>query len=110
MADKVAERTNGELSETAQRYDRLRKSIPLIQKPNVLVLTHGILGTFPKEVAVILWMVRKFDTFNEGNDPWHEHDFGALDYKGKSIFWKIDDHGGYEGYELVLTVMLASEY
>ncbi|OPY69946.1 MAG: hypothetical protein A4E57_00824 [Syntrophorhabdaceae bacterium PtaU1.Bin034] len=110
MADKVAKRTSGELSETAQRYDRLRKNIPLIQKPNALVLTSGILGAFPKEVAVILWMVRKFDTFNEDNDPWHEHDFGAFEYKGENIFWKIDDHGGYEGYELVLTVMLASEY
>jgi hypothetical protein len=25
-------------------------------------------------------------------------------------FWKIDDYNGNEGYDLVLTVMLASEY
>ena len=48
--------------------------------------------------------------FTEDNDPWHEHDFGAFEYKGEKMFWKIDDYHGNEGYDLVLTVMLASEY
>lgn len=110
MADNATDRRNGDLSETAQRYDRLRKSIPFIRKPNVLLLTCGISGTFPSEVPLILQMVKEFDAFNEGNDPWNEHDFGAFDFRGEMIFWKIDDHNGHENYELVLTVMLASEY
>ena len=65
----------------------------------------GALGTFSPGQ-----MVKEFDAFNEGNDPWNEHDFGAFDFRGEMIFWKIDDHKGHEGYELVLTVMLASEY
>jgi hypothetical protein len=55
-------------------------------------------------------MVKEFNTFTEGNDPWHEHDFGSFDYKGEKIFWKIDDYEGNEGYELVMTIMLAEEY
>ncbi len=110
MADNATDTRNGELSETAQRYDRMRKSIPFIQKPNTLVFTCGIAGTFPNEVPLILQMVKEFDTFNDANDPWHEHDFGTFEYGGKRLFWKIDDFGGHEGYELVLTVMLASEY
>ena len=110
MADNATDRRDIEPSETAQRYDRLRKSIPFIRKPNVLLLTCGISGTFPNEVPLILQMVKEFDAFNEGNDPWNEHDFGAFDFRGEMIFWKIDDHKGHEGYELVLTVMLASEY
>ena len=110
MADKATDRRDGELSETAQRYDKLRKSIPFIRQPNVLLLTCGISATFPNEVSLVLQMVKEFDAFNEGNDPWKEHDFGAFDFRGENIFWKIDDHNGHEGYELVLTVMLASEY
>ncbi len=110
MADTATDKRNGELSETARRYDAFRKSIPFIRKPNVLLLTSGLSSTFPDEVPLILQMVKEFDTFNEGNDPWHEHDFGAFDFRGERIFWKIDDYAGHEGYELVLTVMLASEY
>ncbi len=110
MADKATDVRNEEPSETAQRYDRLRKSIPFIKKPNVLLLTRGVSETFRDQVAVILKMVKEFDAFAESNDPWHEHDFGAFDFKGEKIFWKIDDYRGHEGYELVMTVMLASEY
>jgi hypothetical protein len=110
MANKATHRRNIEVSETAQRYDGLRKSIPFIRKPNILLLTCGISGTFPNEVPLILQMVKEFDAFNEGNDPWNEHDFGAFDFRGEKIFWKIDDYGGHKDYELVMTVMLASEY
>ena len=97
-------------SETAQRYDALRKSIPFVQKPNLLCCTRGIMAMFPDEVPLILKMVKEFNAFTEANDPWHEHDFGAFEYKGETMFWKIDDHRGNEGYNLVLTVMLASDY
>ena len=53
---------------------------------------------------------KRFKDFNQDNDPWEEHDFGAFSYDGKKIFWKIDDCQGMEGYSLVLTVMLAEEY
>ena len=97
-------------SETAQRYDALRKSIPFVPKPNLLCLTRGVTATFPDEVSVILKMVKEFSAFTEGNDPWHEHDFGAFEYKREKIFWKIDDYGGQDGYELVMTIMLAEDY
>ena len=97
-------------SETARRYDALRKSIPFVPKPNLLCLTRGFTATFPDEVPVILKLVKEFSAFTEANDPWHEHDFGAFEYKGEKIFWKIDDYGGQEGYELVMTVMLAEDY
>jgi hypothetical protein len=97
-------------SRVAERYDAFRKTVPFIQKPNVLLLTRGVADTFPDDVPIIMKMVREFDAFNEGNDPWKEHDFGAFNFRGEKIFWKIDDYNGHEGYELVMTVMLASEY
>jgi len=110
MANEAPDNGSAELSETAQRYDRLRKSIPFVRPPDTLVVTGGLATAFPDDLPSILTKVKDFDEFTEGNDPWHEHDFGAFDYKGETIFWKVDDYNGNEGYDLVLTVMLASEY
>lgn len=67
----------------------------------------------------LMQAIRSFDDFNENNDPYKEHDFGRIDWKGDKIFWKID----YYDQELacyedpligtcrrVMTVMLAEEY
>ena len=110
MANEATNNGKMELSETAQRYDRLRKGIPFVRRPDILVVTGGLAAAFPDDLPSILAKVKEFDEFSEGNDPWHEHDFGAFEYKGEKMFWKIDDYNGNEGYDLVLTVMLASEY
>ena len=80
------------------------------EPPDTLVVTGGLAAAFPDDLPSILTKVKEFSTFTEDNDPWHEHDFGAFEYKGEKMFWKIDDHRGNEGYNLVLTVMLASDY
>lgn len=85
------------------------------------VLTAGIRANMPQDVAAIINKVRTFKDFNEGNDPYSEHDFDAFDFKGKKIFWKIDyydhnfefaspDAADPELTNLVLTVMYADEY
>ena len=94
---------------TAERYDLLRKSIPFVYKPNVLLLTRGIVHS-GMDLDEVLRRVREFNDFREENDPWREHDFGGIALDGNKIFWKIDDYGGQDGYDLVLTIMLAEEY
>ena len=65
--------------------------------------------------------VRSFDAFSEDNDPWGEHDFGAIEIGGQKIFWKLDCYDPTLTYQSenaanealthrVLTIMLASEY
>ena len=65
--------------------------------------------------------VRDFDRFSEDNDPWGEHDYGAVEIDGEKVFWKLDyyDPTLTRGSEnpaneavthRVLTIMLASEY
>ncbi len=110
MADEATDSGNTDLSETAQRYDRLRMSIPFVQPPDTLVVTGSLAAAFPDDLPSILTKVKEFSTFTEDNDPWREHDFGAFEHKGENMFWKIDDHRGNEGHNLVLTVMLASDY
>ncbi len=95
---------------TADRYDLLRHSIPCIAKPNMLVVTRGIAAQFDGRLDEVLSRVKNFCAFTHDNDPYKEHDFGAFELDGEKIFWKIDDYDGCDGYELVLTIMLASEY
>ncbi len=94
--------------------DALRQSLPNLAPPNLLLITRGIATLGSEAVREILQEVKEFNDFSEDNDPWGEHDFGSFCYQseepGKKIFWKIDDYAGQEGYNLVLTVMLAEEY
>ena len=84
-----------------------------------VIITAGVqaLGN----VDAVLRQVQVFEAFTPDNDPYAEHDFGAIRYQGQTIFWKINC------YDLdlhmhspapsdktvtarVLTIMLAEEY
>ena len=63
----------------------------------------------------------KFDRFDEDNDPYGEHDFGALEVEGERLFFKIDyydhdlsahspDPADPSVTKRLLTIMLADEY
>lgn len=65
--------------------------------------------------------VRSFEAFEPGNDPYEEHDFGAVEVDSVRAFWMIDyydrefrctssDASDPAVTERVLTVMLAEEY
>ena len=85
------------------------------------ILTQGVLAYDPLTVAELLIAVEDFDGFTPDNDPYAEHDFGAIKLSGDTFFWKFD----YYDLDLqmhspdpndptitarVLTVMLAEEY
>ena len=85
------------------------------------VLTAGIRNNSSENIANIISKVRNFNDFNEGNNPYGERDFGAFDFKGQKIFWKIDyydrnfefaspDAADPTVTNRVLTVMYADEY
>ena len=84
-------------------------------------ITDGIFALDGDDRDAILEKVRTFEAFTEDNDPHGEHDFGAFDFKGERIVWKIDtyDSACKFGSEnpadpaqttRVLTIMLADEY
>ncbi len=86
-----------------------------------IMLTHGIQSLGGDAVAAILSKVRSFNRFNEDNDPYGEHDFGAVDHAGNKVIWKIayydptltsgsDDPADPVKTARVLTIMLAEEY
>jgi hypothetical protein len=72
-----------------------------------LVLTAGVSALEAEQVRAAVDAVRAFDQFDD--DPYGEHDFGAVDGGGgEKLFRKID----YDPAKTtrVLTIMLASEY
>jgi len=86
-----------------------------------MVMTPGIADLAPDDLVQVLAKVRGFESFEEGDDPYGEHDFGAFDHGGQKIFWKIDtyapcmtrgseDPGDPAQTTRVLTVLLAQEY
>lgn len=86
------------------------------------VLTPGIAAMSAQDLQEMCKHIRAFDAFTPGNDPYGEHDFGTLHFKGDTVFWKIDyfaDADCLFGTEhaddpkrsyRVMTVMLAEEY
>ena len=105
------------INEIALQNDNFRKHL----SQGTLVLTQGIRSNTKEDLEAIITKVRTFDTFDENNDPYGERDFGAFDYKGKKIFWKIDyydqeflylspDASNPRVTNRVLTIMYAEEY
>lgn len=86
-----------------------------------VVITAGLQDRGSAFVESAYHAVRTFDQFSDDNDPWGEHDFGAVEIEGERVFWKIDHYDPTltQGSEnpaneavthRVLTIMLACEY
>ena len=86
-----------------------------------LIITRGIDLLGEETVDCILNLVRRFDDFSNRNDPFGEHDFGAVEYEGNTVFWKIDcfdldlmnqspDPSDPHVTRRVLTIMHGEEY
>ncbi|ABW31519.1 DUF3768 domain-containing protein [Acaryochloris marina] len=83
--------------------------------------THGVDALSSEDQQELFRLVRTFDDFNPSNDPYGEHNFGCIKFKGEVFNWKIDYfapnliHGSVDPSDLtkttrVLTLMHSSEY
>jgi len=97
--------------------DQFRRSLT----GGLLHITRGVIALGGKQQAAILDAIASFDGFGPDNDPYGEHDFGALTIDGTRTFFKIDcfdraltghspDPADPSVTTRVLTVMLAEEY
>jgi hypothetical protein len=86
-----------------------------------LVITRGVSARGNDFVDRAVRAVRDYADFNEGNDPYGEHDFGTFTLDGSELDWKIDYYDTNLEFgspnpadpdvtRRVLTVMLAEEY
>ena len=95
-----------------------------------VVITAGIAALDEATQQHIFAAVQQFDAFDEDNDPWHEHDFGAVEVAGclpgsattcECVIFKLsyydltramhsEDPADPTKTERVMTIMLADEY
>lgn len=99
----------------ARVNDEIRRKIPAVLKPHLLMLTDEVAALPINELSQLLVLVRDFNSFTEDNDPYNEHDFGKIDFNGMSFFWKIDYYDPelksfQENGTRVVTVMFTHEY
>lgn len=125
----------------AEKIERIRSlNDAARQQPGVAgraTMTIGFASLDERDRHHAVSQIIAFDQFDEGNDPYGEHDFGAVyrlhtgewvqrrpdkeDAISQTIFWKIDcydkalEFGSEAPWDVerttrVLTIMLASEY
>jgi Protein of unknown function (DUF3768) len=117
VSDDAAKTPNAETLAIRAINDTFRRTF----QGGRLMLTAGIIDLGLEAQRAILMKVGAFDAFSGDNDPYSEHDFGAIDHAGDKIFWKIDYYDPTLTYgsdnpadpaitTRVLTIMLAGEY
>jgi uncharacterized protein DUF3768 len=85
------------------------------------VITAGVAALGSAAVLRLTQTVAVFDDFCHANDPYEEHDFGAFEFNGVQIMFKIDyydktltahspDPADPSVTERIITLMLANEY
>jgi hypothetical protein len=85
------------------------------------VMTQGIAALGSEAVHRLVQTIAVFDDFCTANDPHGEHDFGAFEFDGTPVMFKIDyfdkdlnfhspDPANPAVTERVITLMLAEEY
>jgi len=83
--------------------------------------TNGVHALGAEIMNELVTAIIGFDDFDSGNDPYGEHDFGAVTVEENRVFWKIDycgldmvsgspDPANPKITNRVMTIMLASEY
>lgn len=110
-----------ELEEKVSRIRRLNDEARITGLWCLLVFSRGLHVLGSHAMREIRQIVADFDEFDQDNDVYEEHDFGAVDFGGHNIFWKIDCYDKSLSQASpnpaderlttrVLTIMLAEEY
>jgi len=109
---------------TVERRERICALNDQLRRFNTggrIMITKGVVAEGETFLTTALLMIAAFSDFSEANDPYGEHDFGAVTVGRERLFWKIDyydqsltcaavDPAQEDGCVRVLTVMKAEEY
>src|ERR1700679_1072083 len=71
-----------------QKVRELNDAFRTSLKGGQVMMTRGIAAR--SDLDEIFGRIRSFDSFNQDNDPYDEHDMGGFRVGQNSIFWKID--------------------
>lgn len=106
---------------TTSRIAKLNDELRRGRGEGQVMITPGVAALSPGDQIQLLKAVQRFNEFGDDNDPYGEHDFGAVQLGGETYFWKIDcydvsmttaspDPGDPSVMRRVLTIMRADEY
>jgi hypothetical protein len=109
------------MSSPTEQIRALNDQLRLKLSTGLAVITPGVAALGPEAVDLIVKTISVYDDFCHANDPHEEHDFGAFEAEGETIFFKIDyydnglschstDPADPSVTKRVITIMLASEY
>jgi uncharacterized protein DUF3768 len=109
------------MSTDAERIRTLNDQLRRTLLGGKAVMTPGVAALGSEAVQRLVQTIAVFDDFCTANDPHGEHDFGAFDFDGVEVFFKIDyfdkdlnfhspDPAHPAVTERVITLMLATEY
>ena len=104
----------------AKRNDALRKSLQVFPMPEThyhlitcmprfkVAMAHSVAVSSPELITWLVGAVRDDDEFTPDNNPYGEHDFGAVTHpETKEVyFWKIDE----TEVGTVITLMHSRDY
>ena len=107
------------MSTDTDRIRMLNDQLRQHQTGGKAVMTPGVAALGSEAVQRLVQTIATFDNFCTSNDPHGEHDFGAFDFDGVEIFFKIDyfdkdlnfhspDPANPAVTERVITLMLAT--
>ena len=110
-----------ELEKRVRQIRRLNDEVRVTGLRGLLVFSSGLHVLGPLALREIRQIVADYDEFYGESDFYEEHDFGAVEFGGHKIFWKIDcydkslSHGSVDASDesqttRVLTIILAEEY
>lgn len=97
------------------KNDFLRQNLVYLTRYGELCLSQMVSRLSEEKRHELLKKVSDFSDFNEDNDPYKEHDFGAVEQDGERYFFKFEylsqdnNHFSQVGKRR-LHVMKASEY
>lgn len=105
----------------AELNDKLRQNIFTPMEYGTIIITNGVSILPIQEQIIIMNLVKNFNKFTAGNNPYGEHDFGKVSLNGIDYFFKIDYYDNDLTYgsenpsdnsitKRVLTIIRADEY
>lgn len=111
----------GGTTSPAERIRALNDALRVHGQGGRVMLSRAIACLEERTIRAIISAVRRFDDFDESNDPHGEHDCAILTVEGISVMFKIDYYDLDLAYHSpdpadphvtrrVLTVMLADDY
>ena len=115
---------NGEKEDRSAQRAKIRALNDAFRKTfwgGRVLMTAGVAALGASVRNAVVRKIKAFDAFDDGNDPWGEHDFVSIVHNGQTFFAKIDYYdrkleahsenaADPEKTCRVMTIMLAEEH